>query len=173
MSQENKPTIENPIDELLPVIAQAMHKWKAENTPEFMSNRIRTELNKHSSEILMKLLGFDKDAWRGDWRLDHCNGRQGNSAAGDFIREQQAQIIKDWLSTVAMPKLSEKELKQVQKSVDATYKYAFEQAARELAVSRAKTDAAAVINELTRPKQVQQYLQMLALIDQPQQNTGT
>ncbi len=104
----------NPLDELLPVIAQAVADWQAIHTPDAIKKRVTKLLDESREEIVFKLLGFDK-SWEGKWKLDHCNARSGESAAGDYLRNVQADAIKEWLSTIPLPTISPKMLADFKK----------------------------------------------------------
>ena len=153
----------NPIDELLPVIAQAVATWKLNNTAPIVKDKITRLLDANSKEITMKLLGFDK-RWN-EWELDHCNSRSGNSAAGDFIRSTQAEAIKEWLAQVSMPTLDTKTKNKLLKQAQATYEDYLGRAVRAAIERKAAADADLVIAHLTQSQQIDKHLQALKLIN--------
>lgn len=153
----------NPIDELLPVIAQAVAAWKLNNTATVVKDKITRLLDANSKEITMKLLGFDQH-WN-EWELDHCNGRSGNSAAGDFIRSTQAEAIKEWLAQVSMPSLDTKTKNKLIKQAQATYEDYLSKAVRAAIERKAIADADLVIAHLTQSQQIDKHLQVLKLIN--------
>jgi hypothetical protein len=57
---------------------------------------IKSLLDKHQQQIILKLLGFDTN-YNGSWELDHCNGRAGNSAAGNYLSQIAREQIPIWL----------------------------------------------------------------------------
>jgi hypothetical protein len=171
MSEVNKAVIENPLDELLGHIAVAIEKWKAENTPEKIEAVINRKLDGHADTIILKLLGFDNKWASGTWELDHCNGRAGNSSAGDFIKEHSGEAIKRWLETVAMPSPSPKVTEQLKKSCRDAYQRAFEQRLGESIRMKAQRDADALLAKVTDPTQFDNYLKTLALLEaKPESN---
>lgn len=89
----------------------AKNEWFSKNgTKEQIRRGVLDILNRNVQSIISKLLGFD-DHWGGDrWEVDHCNGRSGNSAAGDFIREQAGEAVNEWLKEQArkLPQLPKK-----------------------------------------------------------------
>ena len=153
----------NPIDELLPVIAQAVATWKLKNTSDKIKSKVTDLLDANSKEITMKLLGFD-NRWN-EWELDHCNNRSGNSAAGDFIRSTQAEAIKEWLAQVSMPTLDTKTKNKLIKQAQATYEDYLGRAVRAAIERKATADADLVIAHLTQSQQIDKHLQVLKLIN--------
>ena len=93
----------NVIDDAIPIIAEAVAEWKIRNSEEVLKRRVHALLDESSNEVVMKLLGF-KESW-GKWELDHCNGRSGNSPAGEYLKNAQQGAIAEWLKTAALPKL--------------------------------------------------------------------
>jgi hypothetical protein len=98
--------LENPAQIVHAVVTKTIDEWKEKNPPAKIEKDTLKLLNKNAEEILLKLLGFNKDSWgRGNFQLDHCNGRSGESAAGDYIRRHQQEAINKWLSQVPMPEM--------------------------------------------------------------------
>lgn len=153
----------NPIDELLPVIAQAVAEWKLNNTTTVVKDKITRLLDANSKEITMKLLGFDH-RWD-KWELDHCNGRSGNSAAGDFIRNSHAEAIKEWLAQVSMPSLDTKTKNKLIKQAQHTYEDYLGRAVRNAMEKKATNDAEQLIAHITQSQQIDKHLQVLKLIN--------
>ena len=153
----------NPIDELLPVIAQAVEEWKLKNTTSEIKTKITRLLDTNSKEITMKLLGFDHRG--GTWELDHCNGRSGNSAAGDFIRNSHAEAIKEWLAKVSMPTLDTATKNELIKQAQHTYEDYLGRAVRNAMEKKATNDAEQIIAHITQSQQIDKHLQVLKLIN--------
>lgn len=152
----------NVIDSAIPVIAGAVAEWKSENTEEVLKKRVHDMLDKSSQEIIMKLLGFN-DSW-GRWKLDHCNGRSGNSPAGDYIKSSQQTAVAEWLKTVAMPEISEALKKSLIKEASADYKATLQHKLREYVKQRANHDAALLLSDLIQSKQITNYLAAMQLV---------
>lgn len=79
-------------------------------TPEYIERRVHEIISKNTNDVILKLLGFDS-RWHSDgkYEVDHCNGRQGNSFIGDYIRQQANEKLKAWIdktniSEVVLPK---------------------------------------------------------------------
>lgn len=161
----------NPIDEHIETVANAINYWKSSNSPEHLKQTVLKQLDDQANKILIKLLGFDASYGKDSWQLDHCNGRAGNSTAGDFIAQHQSEAIKEWLSSVAMPSLSEKDKAAIRKSCQKEYEERFRQALHWEVQKRADTDAKALVDALVASKQIDNYLRAMALIDPPSSPT--
>ena len=152
----------NPVDDLLPVIAEAVEQWRTANDPATINSKVKRELDKSSKEIMIKLLGFSGD-YRG-YSLDHCNGRSGNSPAGDFVIQAQAEAVRGWLRTVAMPELTEAEKKTMEASCHAHYAEQFKRSLNEQVRTKAKSDATELINQISQSNNLGKYQELLKLI---------
>jgi hypothetical protein len=159
----------NPVDELIPVIAHAIGQWKATNNEEVITKFVHTELDKSSKTVLMKLLGFDIK-YNGQWELDHCNGRNGNSAAGDYIRQQQSEAIKDWLSKVELPSLTPAIKKELQFQAQHQYVSAFKETLRLEVQKKARNDVIEILEQISSTNNVEKYLAVLKLVHEDKTN---
>jgi hypothetical protein len=95
---------------------QAAQQWLAEHSaPGQIEQAVRARLDARLDVIVQKLLGFDCSSWGKDWELDHCNGRSGDSAAGDWLRKRVAAEAKEWLNEQAgnLPKLPASAIKSL------------------------------------------------------------
>ena len=156
-------TSKNPIDYLLPVIAQAIEEWKESNTPQKLAVSVKSMLDKESKQITLKLMGFDSSY--GGWTLDHCNGRAGNSLAGDYLYKFQAEAIKQWLSTVHMPVCTPDMQVALQKDAQRIYEQHLTRKVRELALQNADSDAKELIASVTKSNHVENHIKAMQLIN--------
>ena len=154
----------NPIDDLLPVISQAVADWQAKHTPKELTQRVNKLLNDSCEEIIFKLLGFNKDKWDGRWSLDHCNGRSGESAAGDYLRRVQADAIKEWLAKIPMPTMSTKMLAEFKKQYQTEFNSRVKYQMRRLIEQEADKRAEQLFKELTQSNQVNDFIKVMQLI---------
>lgn len=157
-----KPTVENPLNAMLPVIASAVEQWRTKHTPEQLESRVTTLLNSKSDEIVAKMLGFNYSYGR--WELDHCNGRSGNSAAGDYMRQCHKDAIEKWLAKVTMPVLPKVINQQLRKSLQAEFNRSLEKALCDKVVAYANEEASRMFKELEVPSLLDNYMQTLQLI---------
>lgn len=157
--------MENPLDSRIPIIAQAVEEWKLNNTEEALANKTKRLLDTHSEQVVMKLLGFEKDSWKENvWNLDHCNGRSGNSPAGEFLKQSQAETIKEWLAKIKLPELSQSKLKSIQADFLHEYTCRYTRALRELAHSKANEDAEAFFESLVSEDTLNKHMQAMNLL---------
>lgn len=91
-------------------IKKALDTWVKDNLEnEKLDKYINVKLNEAKDKIVMKLLGFD-DRWSKGWEIDHCNGRSGNSAAGERLRARIGKKLDEWLNQVDLPEKIPQEL---------------------------------------------------------------
>lgn len=153
----------NPIDELLPVIAQAVQEWRRDNSATQLKNSVKRLLDDNSKEITLKLLGFN-NTW-GRWELDHFNGRSGNSAAGDFLRSVQNEAIQEWLSTVCLPKLEVKITQEIKTQAAREYKRLVLQELSSTLRQQAQMDVKKLLQDLAVSDQIGNYIKTMQLLD--------
>lgn len=152
----------NIVDQMLPLIAETVQEWKNEHTGQRLKDRVKRLLNEHSEEVTMKLLGFNA-SWN-KWEIDHCNGRSGESAAGDFIRKHQSEAIHEWLTTVCLPVLDEKTKAQFQKQANQLYKETILYGLRKTVEQKAQKDLDALLKVVTTSDQVDNYIKTMQLL---------
>lgn len=159
----------NPVDSVLPFIATAVEEWKDAHTEESIKRTVTDLLNKNKEQVVLKLLGFSS-SW-GKWEVDHCNGRNGNSAAGDFLRDVQQKAIEDWMTNLILPTLCKADINAINKSAQQDYMYELRKKVRELAISQANRDAQAIIQSIVQSNQIAARLKVMQLIDKPTNQT--
>lgn len=158
--------LQNPIDDLLPFLLQAVEAWKQRNTPQQLMQQVNSKLDKSRDEIILKLLGFNT-SYSG-WQLDHCNGRSGDSIAGEYLKRHQNAAIEDWLRRTVMPALSDDRRESILRSMEQQYEKYFRECLSKAITAQASKDAEAVMAQLTQSHSLDKYLKMLELIaDEP------
>lgn len=156
-----------PMEEMVSIIGAAVSEWKQSMDPARIRYDTFNRLNAEANTITMKLLGFEADRWnREEWSIDHCNGRAGESAAGTYLRNAQADAIKEWLSVVPMPTLSSTLTGTLKAEAQEQYTYTFRQQLLASVRNQAAQDADALIKELSKKHSVDQYIKALALLNQ-------
>lgn len=138
-----KQPIESPVNAVITGISTAMHAWSAEQVKTIQA-KVHRRLDKHADEVLMKLMGFNRDYSGGSWNIDHCNGRAGNSNISVFLKESQATAVKEWLSQIKLPEMSPKFKKNIEKEMQSSY----ESEVRTIVYSKTRAKANADIEEL-------------------------
>lgn len=128
-------------------VTDAIEKWKEENPPEKIIAETIAELNSAKREIIPKLLGFDK-GWE-KWRVDHCNGRAGNSAAGDYLRSACQQAVKDWFEKIKLPAMTKGMQDDFKKEYISTVKKILREEAKRLAEANVRAYANDAIEKIS------------------------
>ena len=154
----------DPIKELIPLIENAINGWHDKNQPQDIVEYIHKKLDKSRDEVLLKLMGFNKDSWNGAWALDHCNNRSANSIAGDYLKSVQQEAINDWLSKVSLPKLSKTDSDRIAASFKAEYLIRLKRAVLAYAEKKADEHARQLVDALAPTPPIDQYLQLKTLI---------
>lgn len=156
-------SLENPIDDLLPLVAAAVESWRVTNTPKNLKQKIFARLDKSRDEIVLKLLGFSSEY--GGYTLDHCNGRSGNSPAGEFLKNAQADAIREWLKTTALPELTGERRISILKGMEQQYERLFREGLSAALKEKAKKDVDAVMDKISESHNIDRYMQVLGLIN--------
>lgn len=87
------PKPELSVDSILQRVNTLVESWAAKNlTPDALEKRITNLLEYHQKTVFLSLMGFE-DRY-GSWAIDHCNGRSGNSIAGDVLRQKHTEALK-------------------------------------------------------------------------------
>lgn len=80
-------------------MAAARDEWAAQfKTPEDVRAYVFGILDRRAETIVAKMLGFDNHF--NGWEVDHCNGRAGESAAGNYLRRRVGNAVGEWLDKV-------------------------------------------------------------------------
>lgn len=153
----------SPIDDLLGTVNQAIEEWKQKNDPAAVKKKVQTRLDKESETVVMKLLGFDSRYGDG-WSLDHCNGRAGNSAAGDYLISVRGAEIKAWLQDVLMPVIPETVKKKLQKDAKEYIERVIRSQFQTELEKRITVAINNTLDEMCIPKQVDKFLKVQQLI---------
>ena len=157
------PELSNPLDAVIVPLAIAVEEWKAANTEEKIKKNVTEQLNRASQEITMKLLGFN-NRWD-KWELDHCNGRSGESSAGDYLRNVQASAIKEWLGDLCMPTLKPALKAKLEKEMQQQYEELLYRSVRKKAETMANSHLDALIETLVTPQRLDAYLKASKLVN--------
>jgi len=159
----DKELTQLPIDEVLQHITTALEKWKQQQTPEVIKQQVFQKLDRGTEDILLKLLGFNRRYGDG-WEIDHCNGRQGNTAAGDYLRTCQEQAIKAWFEQIQMPIMTPALKKSLEAAYKKEYQYRILRSLEDAAQERAHKDAEELVDTLASSNNINNYLKTLKLL---------
>jgi hypothetical protein len=156
----------NASDDVIPLVAQAVETWKRVNSPEAVTKMVHKSLNEARMHVLCSLLGFEKSSWNGNWQIDHCNGRSGESIIGDYLREKQEDAIKDWIDSLgAFDALSKKDQAALRQNVREEYLKSCRAAIKDMVRGKANRDMQALVEEVTKPLQLDNYTRLRELIE--------
>lgn len=140
------------VSEFEQVINEELNAWKKENLrQDKIAKYVRETLNKNRDQILLKLLGFDNRWSDGKWELDHCNGRSGDSIAGDILRQHVAQAVECWIKEQAfhdLPKMADSLKKELQNE----FEHEFHKEALKILRQMASQYAAVVASQIFEDK---------------------
>ena len=154
----------NPIDAVLPHISAAVAEWQTVNSAENIGKRVKKLLDSESQQVTMKLLGFNT-SWGREWELDHCNGRGGESAAGDFIRKAQQTAIQEWLAAIPLPTISTKLMASLKREMNDVYEHSILEQVRNMAKKRANEDIENLLSKVIPSQQLTNYIKAMELIN--------
>lgn len=141
----------SPVDMMLNDIAKSMEEWAVDQRAS-IGTKVTQRLDKHRDDILMKLLGFDKDSFAGDvWKIDHCNGRNGNSPIGDFLKTSQEVTVKEWVAQIPLPKMTPAFKARITKQLQSTYESEISARVRGMAWNKADTDLQELLDTVCQP----------------------
>ena len=152
----------SPVDKVIDKIAVAMHEWSDEQV-ESIGIEVRIRLNRHRDEILMKLMGFDRN-YDGRWNVDHCNGRAGDSNISDYLKEKQGEIVKEWLSEIKLPVMTSAFKQRIATELQNTYERAIQDSVYTMARDKASKDLQELLDSTLTPTLYNKYQQAQALL---------
>lgn len=153
----------SPVDTVLAQISIAMHQWSEEQLGT-IEKTVRDRLDRHSEEVLMKLMGFSRD-FQGRWEIDHCNGRGGNSNISDFLKSSQEAAVKEWLTQIELPKMSPAFKTKIKEDLRRIYENEINSKVYGMARARAQSDLVALLDTVLPATLVDKHLRMQKLLN--------
>ena len=160
----SKELTQLPIDEILVHITTALEEWRQKQTPEVIKEQVFKKLDRGTEDILLKILGFNR-RYGDKWEIDHCNGRQGNTAAGDYLRTCQDQAIKAWFEQIQMPAMTPVLKKRLEAAYKKEYEWRIMRSLEEAVQGRARKDAEELVDTLASSNNINNYLKTLKLLN--------
>lgn len=137
--------VEVDMTSVVKIAQRAARQWKDDiEANGGIEREVKRRLDARTNEVVGKLLGFDSQ-W-GEWRVDHCNGRAGESAVGNWLREKAGKAVSEWLSEQAgnLPTLPAK----ASQSLRHDYLNELHHCIRKELLTRAKRDAQNLVSAL-------------------------
>ena len=156
-------TMQDAVKSIAPTISAAIQQWINSQNPAEITSKIHKMLDSSRDDVAAKLLGMNKGSFGRGWELDHCNGRAGESAMGDYLRKTQAESIKSWLDSINLQDVkpfSEAELAELR----TEYRQRTISQVRQLVRQQADDDAAKLVKELSNTDFVEGILKTQKLI---------
>lgn len=107
------------------IIEAEKAKWMANNDESKIKEVVETFLNASRTNTILNICGMEMETkhWKGKdspyWRIDHCNGRSGNSPIGSVITDAVKSALEK--AVVGFDKLSQAEIEQIRKETHDTY----------------------------------------------------
>lgn len=131
------------LDQFASETKRVAEEWAASQDIKSMVFAI---LERDAKLLVAKLLGFDLRG--GEWTVDHCNGRAGESAAGDYLRKAAGNGVKEWLDKVAsdLPPLPA----AARKRIVSRYHEWVERGVCDLLEELAQKEAKEIVNQIIR-----------------------
>ena len=87
---------QQPIYEHIALIEEAIQSWKESNNPASIKHSVTKKLDGAKENILLQMLGFEY-SYRGTFKIDHCNGRAGESMIGTYIKENVEHSLQEYM----------------------------------------------------------------------------
>jgi hypothetical protein len=133
-------------------VVKVREKWHEDNLkdPKVLAAKVHQHLDGQVETILGQLLGFDMR--NGRWEIDHCNGRSGESVAGNFIKEVVSKATASWLldQIVPLPKLTKSQVNAMQREFQNKYQDKVRSQLYELCEKKARQDAEHIFERLIK-----------------------
>lgn len=90
---------------------------------------IIADMRQNAKTVLLKMMGFENNF---GWSIDHCNGRSGNSAVGDVLKDAFTQMCTKFIedNTDVLTTLTEKEYTGLITSLHNNYVFSLSNSAQ-------------------------------------------
>ena len=141
-------TMQEALQSLVPIINGAIHEWLERQNPQAIRKKVFDTLEAAKDEVAPKLMGFNKGSFGRGWEIDHCNGRSGESAIGDYMRKHQQEGIQQFIEQLNLPSLrpfTEEEIEAMRRD----YRERVINRTRQAVGHRAESDAIRLVNSLS------------------------
>lgn len=158
---------QHPVDPIIGHIATAITEWQNALSEEKIKKNVHKALNQSTDNLMLQLLGLESHTHsdgRRTWRVDHCNGRAGESAAGDILRKWQQDAIVDFFRDVGMPVLSELEKEDLKQEIKRRYMENMKSAIYSEVRAAASRDLSKLIQSISQETQLEDYKKVLSLL---------
>lgn len=154
----------SPVDMVLAEISTAMLEWSDEQRT-VINHNVKARLNKHRDHVLMSLMGFEQDSWDSKWKVDHCNGRSGNSPIGEYLASAQKTAIEEWLDKIEMPKMTDAFKKSIEKDLQYHYEQCVKSKIYAYAQSKANKDMETILDSELAPSLLKGFMKIRSIVN--------
>ena len=112
----------NSVFEYIQTIEQSIDEWVQENSPAKIKKNVHDHLSQAQTDIMLKLLGFEKSYYNNPhtYKVDHCNGRSGESAIGEYIKANLQPALEEFVSKFPL-KLSPKATQLIHEDIQSEF----------------------------------------------------
>jgi hypothetical protein len=135
------------MEDIATVVKQARDEFLEAHTEEKLRKYVKDLLETSLRNVIMHVLGFELSFGSQSkpyFRLDHCNGRSGNSLIGERIKQVVADYFNETLPTF---KLEPQEMKALSDELRREYLSYYKAAVREYAREKAKAHARTYVEQ--------------------------
>lgn len=110
-------------------------------------NDLKTSLENHCKEAVLKSLGFSKDRWSGKWDVDHCNGRM-----SEITNLLSAEIKAQFKQKISVEELgiTKRELNELKKAAKKDFLDNFKNQLRRYARDEGASMATRMVQEIVQ-----------------------
>ena len=158
---DKKVSIEAENTNITKYVMEAAAEWMSANPEAKVRQETLKKLDEFRDKILLTLLGFSRSSWNDNLEVDHCNGRAGESAVGDYMKKVKQQAIQEWLESVELPKVTPKIAQALKKDLDEAYGYELRSRLHQKIKEAAKEDADRIIATFTNTKAIDDFIACL------------
>lgn len=106
------------LEALAEFVGKTTNQWLWSWTEESLQKFLYSKLDREAESILRRTLGFEKDTFTREWKIDHCNGRM--SALSELITGLATTKFQQWVEAnidkVTAKPLTAKDIKNLRDS---------------------------------------------------------
>jgi hypothetical protein len=107
-------------------------------------------LEKRHKELIIRMLGFNIDKWSDKIEIDYCNGRSGQTTAGQAFIAANKEAVDKWMKELTkLPRLTKPEKERVKKEYKESLLSALRRAAYEHGEINGNRYMGEIIDEVT------------------------
>ncbi|MEN8171377.1 MAG: hypothetical protein ABFS03_00705 [Chloroflexota bacterium] len=140
---------EEKLTEVFKITSNLAEKW-ADNAEANIQEKVDSFLDDAMDEFILRVCGFEVSWGSGRnkykyWRIDHCNGRSGNSPIGDVINKAVAEKLASMMG--AFDTVSASDMNDLKKEAHSEYIKQFKRQVSTMVRNRADKDAAEFVKK--------------------------